>query len=128
MNNIPRLRMFAGPNGSGKSTIKSVIRPEMLGIYINPDELEKEIKEFDHLNLRHYQVQTDRDEILGFFQESRLLKNADLLDEASELRFHDGILSFHSVGVNSYFASVAADFIRQKLLALSYSFSPIHAS
>jgi predicted ABC-type ATPase len=39
----PRLRMFAGPNGSGKSTIKSVIRPELLGIYINPDEIEKEI-------------------------------------------------------------------------------------
>lgn len=36
----PRLRMFAGPNGSGKSTIKSVLKPEMLGIYINPDEIE----------------------------------------------------------------------------------------
>ena len=39
----PRLRMFAGPNGSGKSTFKSVIGPELLGIYINPDEIEKEI-------------------------------------------------------------------------------------
>lgn len=37
---IPRLRMFAGPNGSGKSTFKSIIRPELLGIYINPDEIE----------------------------------------------------------------------------------------
>lgn len=26
--------MFAGPNGSGKSTIKAVIRPELLGVYI----------------------------------------------------------------------------------------------
>jgi len=39
---IPRLRMFAGPNGSGKSTIKSIISEELLGIYINPDEIEKE--------------------------------------------------------------------------------------
>ena len=31
--------MFAGPNGSGKSTIKAVIRPELLGVYINPDEI-----------------------------------------------------------------------------------------
>lgn len=38
---IPRLRMFAGPNGSGKSTFKSIIRPELLGIYINPDDVEK---------------------------------------------------------------------------------------
>lgn len=42
---IPRLRMFAGPNGSGKTTIKTVIRPELLGIYINPDEIEKNIKQ-----------------------------------------------------------------------------------
>ncbi len=32
---IPRMRMFAGPNGSGKSTINAVIRPELLGVYIN---------------------------------------------------------------------------------------------
>jgi len=31
-----RLRMFAGPNGSGKSAFKSIIRPELLGIFINP--------------------------------------------------------------------------------------------
>lgn len=41
---IPRLRMFAGPNGSGKSTIKDVINKELLGIYINPDDIEKNIK------------------------------------------------------------------------------------
>ena len=39
----PRLRIFAGPNGSGKSTIKEVISEELLGIYINPDEIEKHI-------------------------------------------------------------------------------------
>ena len=32
--------MFAGPNGSGKSTLKSMLRPELIGIYINPDEIE----------------------------------------------------------------------------------------
>jgi predicted ABC-type ATPase len=31
---VPRLRMFAGPNGSGKSTIKSVLSPELLGVYL----------------------------------------------------------------------------------------------
>ena len=41
---IPRLRMFAGPNGSGKSTIKDVINKELLGIYINPDDIEKNIR------------------------------------------------------------------------------------
>ena len=27
-----------GPNGSGKSTIKSVVPPELLGVYRNPDD------------------------------------------------------------------------------------------
>jgi predicted ABC-type ATPase len=40
---VCRIRMFAGPNGSGKSTFKSIIRPEFLGIFINPDEIEKVI-------------------------------------------------------------------------------------
>lgn len=48
-----RLRMFAGPNGSGKSTFKS-IRPELLGIFINPDEIEKEIRNYDFLDLEGY--------------------------------------------------------------------------
>lgn len=41
---------------------------------------------------------------------------AGLLDEAVSLRFCDDKLSFFDVAVDSYFASVAADFIRHKLL------------
>ena len=43
----PRLRMFAGPNGNGKSTLNSVVSKELLGIYINADEIEKEINKSD---------------------------------------------------------------------------------
>ncbi len=39
----PRLRMFAGPNGSGKSTINRVVPPSLLGTYLNPDDLEKDL-------------------------------------------------------------------------------------
>lgn len=42
----PRLRIFAGPNGSGKSTIKDVIRKELLGIYINPDEIPNWVEKY----------------------------------------------------------------------------------
>ncbi len=119
----PRLRMFAGPNGSGKSTIKSVIRRELLGVYVNPDEIEASIKQFDFLDLGEFEVQTDESEILEFFKSSTLLEKADLLDEAEYLRFTDNRLSFHDVSVNSYFASVAADFIRQKLILTRKSFS-----
>ncbi|MEI6095771.1 MAG: zeta toxin family protein [Gammaproteobacteria bacterium] len=120
---ILRLRMFAGPNGSGKSTFKSIIRPELLGIYINPDEIEKEIQKYDFLDLESYRVNSTEKEVLDFFTNSLLLKTVDLLDEADSLRFNDGKLSFFNVEVNAYFASVAADFIRHKLIEHSKSFT-----
>jgi predicted ABC-type ATPase len=118
-----RLRMFAGPNGSGKSTFKAILRPELLGVFINPDEIEKEIRDYDFLDLDSYQVTSTEREILDFFNHSSLLKTADLLDEAQNLRFNDGKLSFFNVEVNSYFASTAAEFIRHKLIECSKSFT-----
>ena len=120
---ILRLRMFAGPNGSGKSTFKSIIRPELLGIFINPDEIEKQIRDYDYLDLESYQVESTEKEILDFFINSPLLKAVDLMDDAHNLRFNDGKLSFFNVEVNTYFASLAADFIRHKLIERSKSFT-----
>ena len=121
---VTRLRMFAGPNGSGKSTINALIRPELLGVYINPDDIEKAIRERgDFLDLASYGVNTTREEILGFFHQSTLLEKAGLLDESTALHFNDDKLSFFEVTVNAYFASVAADFIRQKLLETKTGFT-----
>ena len=120
---IPRLRMFAGPNGSGKSTLKSVISPALLGVYINPDEIEKDIGQFDFLDLASYGILTRGDEVLSFFRNSPLMEKAGLLDEADELRFSDDKLCFFAVSVNAYFASVAADFIRRKLVEMGVSFT-----
>lgn len=127
---VPRLRMFAGPNGSGKSTIKSVVPPKLLGVYLNPDEIQKDIEEREFLNVRDYGVETTREEILSFFANSTLLQKAELDDEAAYLRFTDGKLSFHEVIVNAYFASVAADFLRRKLLEqrVSLSFETVMSS
>ncbi len=123
MNHIPRLRMFAGPNGSGKSTLKSVLGPQLLGLYINPDEIEKEIAAQDFFDLAAFGVHTTNEEILTFFRNSVLLQKADLLDEVEQLRFNDGKLDFFAVIVNAYFASVAADFLRQKLIEVGTSFT-----
>lgn len=120
---IPRLRMFAGPNGSGKSTIKSVISQDLLGIYINPDEIEEEIRRMDFLDLENYKIHTTENEILSFFLNSKLLSNLDLLDDVAMLSFNDQKLSFFNVSVNAYFASVCADFIRNKLLRQGDSFT-----
>lgn len=115
--------MFAGPNGSGKSTIKAMIRQELLGFYINPDEIEKEIKDYDFLDFSVYGISTNEREILDFFYKSSLLDKTNYLDDTQFLRFNDDKLIFRDVGSNSYFASVAADFIRQKLIEHSRSFT-----
>jgi predicted ABC-type ATPase len=123
MNTQPRLRMFAGPNGSGKSTLKAVIHPSLLGVYINPDDIEKEIRQFGFLDLSVYDITSTAEEILAFFHASTLLRKAELVDNVLALSFNDNKLSFFEVEVNAYFASVASDFIRQKLLQAKTSFS-----
>lgn len=120
---LPRLRMFAGPNGSGKSTIKSAFDPDLLGIYINPDDLEEEVRERESIDFAHYDIKTTAQEVLEFFIQSPLLKKADLIDEARKLRLSDDKLIFRGVPINSYFASVTADFLRCKLLELKRPFT-----
>lgn len=126
----PRLRMIAGPNGSGKSTIKTLLHPHLLGVFINPDEIEKEIRQQGYINLKPYQVATSAPEIIAYFSASVLLKEANLLHEVPNLRFDNDKLSFASVPINSYFASVIADFLRRKLLAsrISFSFETVMSS
>lgn len=118
-----RMRMFAGPNGSGKSTMKSVIKSSLLGFYINPDEIESEIASSGFLDFDQFGIKTDEREVLNFFQNSTLLEKADLSNEAEYLTFNENRLSFFEVIVNAYFASVAADFIRQKLILSNRSFT-----
>lgn len=120
---VSRLRMFAGPNGSGKSTIKSVIDPKLLGIYIDPDELEKEIREKKTFSFESHEIETSSEEIQDFFLNSTLLQKAGLSQAIQYLCVNDQTLSFNDIEMNSYFASVLADFIRNKLLASQKSFS-----
>ena len=51
------------------------------------------------------------------------MRQAGLEDEAATPRFIDGKIDFFNVNINSYYASVAADFLRQILLAQRTSFS-----
>jgi predicted ABC-type ATPase len=119
----PRLRMFAGPNGSGKSTLKSLLRPNWLGFYINPDEMEHEIRTTGFFNIAPFGISTTLDELRSFFQSSMLLKKAGLLQSARSIGLSSGRLTFAGVKMNSYFASVVADFLRRKFLQQKISFT-----
>lgn len=123
MSVIPRLRMFAGPNGSGKSTIKGLIRPGLLGAYINPDDIEDELRRFGRIDTGIFGIRIAREEALRFFRAAVLIQKFSLQDQVEFARIEDGNLSFPGVEMNSYLASVIADFIRHKLLESGASFS-----
>lgn len=115
--------MFAGPNGSGKSTLKSVLLPELLGVYLNPDEIEALIKRNAGLQITDYRVTTSADEILAFFHHARLLLENNLQSAARQLTFQNGRLAFPGIAINSYWASVVVDFLQRKLLEAKCPFT-----
>jgi len=117
------MRMFAGPNGSGKSVLKSYLPVELLGVYLNPDEIEADIKRNGFLDVGLLGVGTTAEEVLPVFTGSDFLKAEGLEEAAGQLRFDGNRLEFRGVKANAYFASVAVDFLRRKLLERKATFT-----
>jgi len=115
--------MFAGPNGSGKSTLKSVLPPELLGVYLNSDEIEQDIRRRGSLDVTSYGLTVEASEALGFFSSSTFLISAGFGDAARQIGFANNRLDFAKSGVNSYLASVTTDFLRRNLLKRRISFT-----
>jgi hypothetical protein len=57
----------------------------LLGIYLNPDEIEKEIQELGFLYLARFGVTDDAGDVVSFFRESNFLKSANLIEVAQKL-------------------------------------------
>lgn len=119
----PRLRMFAGPNGSGKTTVKNGLPPSLFGVYVNPDDLEKTIRDEGVLGLEPFGVAFTTEEIRAWFTASPFLQANNLAEAASVLECREGAIHFRGLGMNAYYASVLSDALRRKLLAGSLSFS-----
>jgi len=115
--------MFAGPNGSGKSTLKDVISADRLGVYINPDDLERQVRQTGVLDFSEYRLQLSRSEVLPFFTGSELLAKVDRLGLVDRLEVTGNRLHVAPEDADSYFASVLCDLIRRRLLAQRTSFT-----
>lgn len=120
---VPRMRMLAGPNGSGKSTIKGMLPSRLLGVDINPDEIESDIKRRGFLDLAAFRVSAAADKVLTFLQNSELLANAGMLESVRGLTVSGERVLFGSVPVNSYTASAVSAFLRQELMESRTSFT-----
>lgn len=114
---VPRLRIFAGPNGSGKSTIKDFLPAHLIYIYVNADEIEKEARATGRVDLAPFEVHTDQTTFQTFFSNHGLVLSAGLEEQTERFVIEDQYLTLDGVPVNSYHASVIADFIRHELIA-----------
>jgi len=110
---MKRLRVFAGPNGSGKSTLKKILNEKLLGIYLNPDDIEKELKE--GIDLSKFKITTNNIELSSYFDENKNFY------EVKNFKLDKNIFSVKIP--NSYIASILTSFIRYKLIETNNSFS-----
>lgn len=112
--------MFAGPNGSGKSTLKSLLPADLLGVYLNPDEIQNEIEQNGHLSLTSRGVQSSSGEVNEFFSGSSLFR---LTESSIYPKYVDGYLTFDGIANIEYLAAAATDFLRHKLMEQRATFT-----
>jgi predicted ABC-type ATPase len=113
-------------NGSGKSTIKARIfelNPNWLGVYVNPDDIEREIAKSGQLDFGHFKVKSTKTAALGFLSNARQLIDNSPGPEIEKLHFRNNRLAFENVAVNSYFVSAIADLLHDSLIRSKTSFS-----
>lgn len=116
--------MFAGPNGSGKSTIKDQLEGLLrIRLYVNADELEAQAKATGFIDLVPFGIDPTPPQIAELHANHPLLIKKKLTEEAALLRVDGKKVDYRSVQVDSYFAAVIADFIRQQLLDRGESFA-----
>lgn len=122
------MRIFAGPNGSGKSDLAKSLKSNSnknikLGIFVNADIIENELKIKGSLGLRQFKISENTTTLQNFIQSygmsSEKLKAAKIYTKFS---IQQNKIVF-SGKINSYIAADIASFIRVKLLEKGISFS-----
>ncbi len=101
----------------------SEINASWLGVYINPDDIEREIASTGSLDFGHFKVKAQKDHIFDFLRRSNQLIDHGQVSDVSKLGFDNNSILFHQVNLNSYLVSAIADFLHESLIALQTSFS-----
>jgi predicted ABC-type ATPase len=128
----PRLRVLAGPNGSGKSTIKSELKPQWIGAFVNADEIESELNGSQgSLNLRGLGIQSDHagllERIRRSLRESGLRQRLDMPALLRGIALDAQLVLSVPGPYDSYVAAALADAVRQELLeeGLTFTFETV---
>lgn len=120
---IKKFRMFAGPNGSGKSTLIHQIDSSFnLGFFINADNIEQTLKTAKHLDYRSLvPTKIDQTDWINFIN-SKISDPRVKLLSFNGFSFKDDFL-VSKQEINSYHASIIAEFFREKLIEGNQTFS-----
>ncbi|GAA3951957.1 zeta toxin family protein [Hymenobacter algoricola] len=120
----PRLRLFAGPNGSGKSALLDELRGQFnLGVYVNADEIEKQLVRQRFLHLSDYQLAATQADFVAFLAGGKTAVGAQTSQEIGLHVAENIVVMQPEAAVNSYVAATVADFLRHQLLAARLSFT-----
>lgn len=115
--------MFAGPNGSGKSTLKGILDPELLGHYLNADDIEKQLNTMGRVDLKQLGFDGSSSKALDHLDRSDFLRGTGI-DTASLGIVPDESEVVAPPGVaNSYLASALVEFLRGALVESRRSFT-----
>lgn len=120
MANTPRLRMFSGPNGSGKSTVISAIDGSLIKLFLNADNLERDLKHTPVLDLCRYHCDINPVELIAFLGKQNTSDQPAITVEPT---IQGTTVNFTGNKINSYLSARILDFIREKLLDLKVSFT-----
>jgi len=116
--------MFAGPNGSGKSTlIKEIQKKCFIGSFINADNIERKFNTTNFIDCNEYLpitvTQADWENFKPIISVEDKRVTPEILDS---IVISDGVLTTNA-DINSYTASVIAEFFRYILLGCQETFS-----
>ena len=70
-----------------------------MGIYINPDDIEKNIKTYGYFDFNDFEIESPEKEVLDFFKNSTLLKSFNLQDQISDLKYENNRLIFTNIDI-----------------------------
>ena len=121
--------MFAGPNGSGKSTMISGLDSRLSKLFLNADNLERDLKAKPVLDLNQFDLRINAANLVDYLTHAkRPIKNADGTESKGPLLsvtpVIDGCLIDLSGNIiDSYLAARILDYIRKELLSLKVGFT-----